>query len=353
MSDVRTILERGVAGAEPPAGGYERMLSRRDRRSRNRRIRAAVVGLAITLVVIFVGSSMIRSAPTPGTSPTPTPSTSDVFAQIHGWIVYREAGDLVAVDPADPTNRITLMSDSGLQPIGWSRDGSRMLGLRGFDVAKSQLFVVRPEGSEVLLTTQEEAASWGSISPAGTRVVYADLLGSGLFMVDASGGPRTLIAKQEPLERVNESPAWSPDGTRIALLDFRATFAFGLTVMNADGSGQVVQIENLGVGTDAEGLVWSPDGNRLAFFAYTDASTGKWYTPGPARIYVVDTETWEVQRLTSGGDNRWPTWSPDGSRIAFVRDGDLFTMAADGSGLQRVEGVHPAGAIAWNPGAAT
>jgi hypothetical protein len=54
MSDLRTILERGVGGATPPPDGFERMLRRRDRKRRNQRIAAGVVGIAVFVTAIWV-----------------------------------------------------------------------------------------------------------------------------------------------------------------------------------------------------------------------------------------------------------------------------------------------------------
>jgi dipeptidyl aminopeptidase/acylaminoacyl peptidase len=91
----------------------------------------------------------------------------------------------------------------------------------------------------------------------------------------------------------------------------------------------------------------------------------------PAQIFVINADGSELRQLTHDGDNRWPTWSPDGSRIALrarsvdARDGSrrhpsrlrapgtrqLITMTSDGTDVQRVEGVSPEGAIAWNPAA--
>jgi hypothetical protein len=75
MSDVRTILERGVGDAAPPPDGFERMLRRRDRKQRNQRLAAAAVGLAV-FVAIAVGAlalgSFDRTSNVPGGPPTET-----------------------------------------------------------------------------------------------------------------------------------------------------------------------------------------------------------------------------------------------------------------------------------------
>src|SRR3990172_5557433 len=57
MSDLRSTLQRGVGGATHPPHGFERMLRRRDRKRRNQRIRAGVVGFAVFLAGIWIATT--------------------------------------------------------------------------------------------------------------------------------------------------------------------------------------------------------------------------------------------------------------------------------------------------------
>jgi len=123
----------------------------------------------------------------------------------------------------------------------------------------------------------------------------------------------------------DSSPAWSPDGTRIAFDSFR-DFDFEIYVMDADGSNQTRLTTS--PGTDAE-AAWSPDGTQIAFRSERD---------GNSEIYVMDADGSNQTRITDdpARDAR-PSWSPDGTQIAFQsdRDGDfeIYVMAPDGSGV--------------------
>ena len=80
------------------------------------------------------------------------------------------------------------------------------------------------------------------------------------------------------------------------------------------------------------GPSWSPDGTRLAF----SSDRG-----GTMDIWIMNADGSDPHVLTDGtGANTLPAWSHDGSRIAFVSDRngnpDIYTMNADGSGLFRV-----------------
>jgi hypothetical protein len=57
MSDLRSTLERGVGGATPPPDGFERMLRRGDRRRRNQRVAAGLVGIAVFVAAIWIVTS--------------------------------------------------------------------------------------------------------------------------------------------------------------------------------------------------------------------------------------------------------------------------------------------------------
>jgi Tol biopolymer transport system component len=111
--------------------------------------------------------------------------------------------------------------------------------------------------------------------------------------------------------------------------------------INVDGSGE----RRL---TDTPGLdgfpSWSPDGQRLAFVS--DRDGGNW------EIYVMDSDGTHQRRLTNTPEENEavPAWSPDGMKIAYVTgffgDSKIWVMGADGSGQKRlVDGNWPS----WSP----
>jgi Tol biopolymer transport system component len=94
--------------------------------------------------------------------------------------------------------------------------------------------------------------------------------------------------------------------------------------------------------------VWSPDGNKMAFLSSTwrdtnsDSPESAAASPAPVAgtdgMYVIEMETAGLCKLTRTVDasSSALVWSPDGERIAFVRQGDLFVINTDGTGLKRL-----------------
>jgi hypothetical protein len=116
--------------------------------------------------------------------------------------------------------------------------------------------------------------------------------------------------------RFRQSLDVSPDGTRLAYgyVDLASSRRL-IAVSAPDGSGA----HDLAEGQDP---TWSPDGTRLAF----DRGT-----PGSRRIYVMDANGANVVQLTQAAESTQPAWSPDGTKIAYVGNGGIWTMRADGS----------------------
>lgn len=362
-----------------------------------------LVGTAVLAGGLWIGRSLWSDEALPPASPdsTETPPTG-TFADVHGWIAYRSGSDIRAVDPTNPKETLVIGSSMEADPIGWSRDGRRLL-LRphpeqqvfyadgGWQIGSEQpespydLFVLNSNGSRTRLTRgngDEQSGTWGSFSPDGRKVAYACCGGApGAYIIDADGGqPRLLDPCRSSCdgESFSEWAAWSPDGSRIAFVDFwedHPTYghhAYTLSFLDPDSGDTLGNVVNVG----AAGLAWSPDGSQLAFWAVVldddaDPSNATLGPDGhfPAQIFVINADGSGLRQITDTGDNRWPTWSPDGSRIAFARgvlsfttapDGSeaafvepgsrhLFTMAPNGTAVQIVEGVQPDGPVAWNP----
>ena len=100
---------------------------------------------------------------------------------------------------------------------------------------------------------------------------------------------------------------------------------FNIWVMDADGENEK-QLTNSGKDTYPS---WSPDGRRIAFLSTRD---------GRNEIYVMDSDGANVKRLTDMPDvHGFPSWSPDGEMISFVRKdgrGKIFTMDANGKKVE-------------------
>ena len=119
-------------------------------------------------------------------------------------------------------------------------------------------------------------------------------------------------------------------------------------IMDADGTDQARLTTNAASDSDPS---WSPDGTRIAFISSRDHFT--------AEIYVMDADGSDPTRLTTNTATDFqPSWSPDGTRIAFTsaRDGnsEIYVMHADGTNQTRLTtNTANDGDPSWSPDGAS
>ena len=166
---------------------------------------------------------------------------------------------------------------------------------------------------------------------------------SDLFVVNPDGTGRRAVATSTPARPISAyQPGWAADGNRIVFGNSVGTsVGGGIWIINADGTGGA-RIPN--TAQNDKWPTFSPDGRQVAFvrnenrydrlFVINTNGTGLRSVMPDAQVHVED-----------------PEWSPDGTRFTFSNGSDVFVVNADGTGLtnlttaERSNERHPT----WSP----
>jgi Tol biopolymer transport system component len=323
------------------------------------------------------------------TEDSPADDTQPAFSPDGEQIVFRSersgGGIFVMGATGESVKRLT---DFGYNPV-WSPDGEEILCATESVVQPhnrytiSQLWAVNVASGEKRLVTEGDAvqAHW---SPHGHRIAYWALPDEGgqrdVWTIPADGGEAVPVTNDT---YVDWNPVWSPDGNYLYLSSDRGGSMNLWRVPIEEESGDVLgepQPVTTGASASRHHLSVSRDGRRISYvelvetanlekvafdpsagttegqpFSITRGSRkayhpdsshdGEWLTffswTEQEDICLIRTDGTDRRQLTDDlNKDRFPRWSPDGSRIAFQsnRSGSyqIWTIHPDGSGLRQI-----------------
>ena len=231
------------------------------------------------------------------------------------------------------------------KPASTSHNGKIAFARLDNRVGEFAIFVVEPDGTGLRkLATKPVQANSPAWSPNGKRLAFEaseglDALNIDIYVMNADGSGVKRITEEPPSPTLDRTPSWSPDGTAIAFMKD------SMSVLEAD-TGDIYTIR--ADGTDSRQLTddgqyehpaWSPDGETVAFDRLTGTGGG---------IYTMNAEGGGLRKLTGPPEGLWdsePSWSPDGTKVAFTRTSgkrpnrpDVFTVNADGTDPRKLTG---------------
>ena len=300
MPEVQDVFRMATQGVGPEPDFVGRHYDRKSRRTRDRRWGA------LTLVA--------------------------VLAAISALVAVRLAGDDSKGEPAQPSPTgftepgvysVDLITGTGarIMPRTASRvdvspDGSWIAFEKG-----RQIYVANPDGSEAhRVTNDPDGVMQANWSPDGRRLAYVKFASGGtgaeVFVLDLATGETQQVTHvgSSPIS----NPSWSPDGRAIV-------FTTHVRVPFSDEGGPILRSVDVSTGvvtrltgrTDgAVDAAWSRDGSTIAFASDEVGRT----LDDVHGIFLMDPDGSNVRALVSAVAAWFPTWSPDGTRVAYFAE---------------------------------
>ena len=177
------------------------------------------------------------------------------------------------------------------------------------------------------LTLQQGLEAFPSLSPDGKWLVYS--VDGDIFLQSVGGQGVINLTKDTPASQ-DSQPSFSPDGERIAFVSTRESG--GLFVMGRTGES-VRRLTDAGFNPK-----WSPDGKEIVFASEPVQGEPHNRNTRTSELWAVNSTT-GVKRKITDTDGVQPTWSPNGTRIAYWRirvpgrplgQRDIWTIPAGG-----------------------
>ena len=221
------------------------------------------------------------------------------------------------------------------QDVSWLPDGSKLF-LSRLDIGGTnylyRIYSVNADGSNYTKLSNGPRDIWTSWSPSGTKFVFASKKENNNDIYARKLEGQYLLVSITSDSSNDTQPDMSPDGNQIALISDRS----GTVQMYSMylGSSHALKISSDSLTKDNPR--WSPDGKWIAYYGRSES--------GNDSVYIIGADGKNKKTLCEGV---WPSWSPNGKKILFTHDDDIYQIDTDGSNKQKV--IDGAFYARWSP----
>jgi hypothetical protein len=223
-------------------------------------------------------------------------------------------------------------------------------------ICDGENFFMNSDGSDpAVIPHSGGCGSAVSFSPDGTKVTFSRmeyddesglLIGSKIYMTNVDGTNFTALTNDTRYSAASYSPSFSPDGKKIVFSSRMGSNTSQIYIMNSNGTGGFERLTNDTLDDDVP--IFSPDGKNIVFVRAGNIFSMNADADGEGNRVVINLSNNHNNNATATIDKS-PSFSPDGKKIAFVRDHSIYLMDADDGSYQTLLKKNAPFSPSWSP----